>query len=85
VLAKDPDRAADLDRVLGSLLEGLRVVTVLLHPYLPATAARLLGALGAPELALEGAAFKRAPAQTGGEARGEHRIEAIAPLFPRVN
>ena len=30
-LAKDPDRAAELDRVLASLAEGLRVVAVLLH------------------------------------------------------
>ena len=29
-LAKDPERAADLGKVLASLLEGLRIVTVLL-------------------------------------------------------
>jgi methionyl-tRNA synthetase len=51
VLAKDPARAGDLDRVLASLVEGLRVVTVLLHPYLPASTARLLAALDAPVLA----------------------------------
>ncbi len=50
VLAKDPSRAGDLDRVLGSLIEGLRVVTVLLHPYLPASTERLLEALGAPRI-----------------------------------
>jgi methionyl-tRNA synthetase len=50
VLAKDPDRARDLDRVLGTLVEGLRVVTTLLHPYLPASTERLLQALDAPVL-----------------------------------
>jgi methionyl-tRNA synthetase len=35
-LAKDPERAADLDRVLRTLAEGLRVVTVLLSPWIPA-------------------------------------------------
>ena len=54
-LAKDDARAEDLDRVLRTLAEGLRVVTVLLWPYLPASAERLLAALGAPELSLAGA------------------------------
>jgi len=48
VLVKDPARAGDLDRVLGSLVAGLRVVTVLLQPYLPASTERLLQALDAP-------------------------------------
>ena len=41
-LAKDESRAGDLDRVLGTLIEGLRVVSVLLHPYLPASTETLL-------------------------------------------
>ncbi|HEY7952423.1 MAG TPA: methionine--tRNA ligase, partial [Solirubrobacteraceae bacterium] len=51
VLAKDPARAGDLDRVLGSLIEGLRIVTTQLHPYLPASSERLLAALAEPVLA----------------------------------
>jgi methionyl-tRNA synthetase len=73
-LAKDPERAADLDRVLASLVEALRVVGVLLHPWLPETSAKLLDALGAPELDLDGARM-----QAG-------RLGAIArlePLFPK--
>jgi methionyl-tRNA synthetase len=50
VLAKDPTRAVDLDRVLGTLVQGLRIVTTLLHPYLPASTERLLAALDAPAL-----------------------------------
>jgi methionyl-tRNA synthetase len=45
-LAKDPEQAAKLDTVLRSLAEGLRVVTVLLHAYMPETTERLMGALG---------------------------------------
>jgi methionyl-tRNA synthetase len=45
-LAKDPEQAAKLDTVLASLAEGLRVVTVLLHAYMPETTERLMGALG---------------------------------------
>src|ERR687898_1382173 len=45
-LAKDPAEAAKLDTVLRSLAVGLRVVTVLLHAYMPETTERLMGALG---------------------------------------
>ena len=45
-LAKDPDQADHLAVVLRSLAEGLRTVTILLHPYLPESSAKLLAALG---------------------------------------
>jgi methionyl-tRNA synthetase len=77
-LAKDPERADELDRVLGTLVEGLRVVAVLLWPYLPASSERLLEALGAGggalDLSLAGAAFG-----TGKIAR----VEKIESLFPK--
>ena len=73
-LAKDEDRAVDLDRVLRTLVEGLRVVTVLLWPYLPASAERLLDALGAPDVSLAGAEL--------GAGRIE-RVRALEALFPK--
>ena len=73
-LAKDEASAGELDVVLASLVEGLRVLTVLLQPWLPATAERLLGALGSPDCALEAA-------QLG--ARRVGAVEAIEPLFPK--
>jgi methionyl-tRNA synthetase len=73
-LAKDDARAADLDRVLRSLAEGLRVITVLLSPLLPTTAGKLLGALGTPDVALSGARFG---------ASIPERVERIEPLFPK--
>jgi methionyl-tRNA synthetase len=72
-LAKDPARAADLDRVLASLHEGLRVITVLLHPFLPVATAKLLAALGRPEIDFEHARCAPAPI----------RVEALEPLFPK--
>jgi methionyl-tRNA synthetase len=45
-LAKDESRGADLDRVLFSLWEGLRLVTTELQPYIPEAADKLLTALG---------------------------------------
>ena len=41
-LAKDPEQAELLNTVLRSLAEGLRVVTVLLAPYMPESTAKLL-------------------------------------------
>jgi methionyl-tRNA synthetase len=73
-LAKDPDRADDLDRVLRTLAEGLRVVAVLLAPWIPGSAEKLLAALGAPDLSLAGARF-------GAGALGA--IEPLEPLFPK--
>jgi methionyl-tRNA synthetase len=74
-LAKGEARAEELDRVLATLAEGLRVVSVLLHPYLPDSTRRLLDALGAPALSLEEARFG---------AGSIERVRAIRPLFPKV-
>ena len=73
-LAKEDDRAEELTSVLGNLAEGLRSVTVLLWPYLPASAARLLDALGAPDVSLQGAELG---------AGGIERVSAIGALFPK--
>ena len=73
-LAKDEARAEDLDRVLRTLAEGLRAVTVLLWPYLPASAERLLAALGAPDVSLAGAELG---------AGGIERVSTIESLFPK--
>jgi methionyl-tRNA synthetase len=51
-LAKDDAQAPQLDRVLVTLLAGLRTVGVLLHPYMPASTDRLLDALGVEERSL---------------------------------
>jgi methionyl-tRNA synthetase len=74
VLAKDAARAAELDRVLASLGEGLRVVAVALHPWIPESVGKLLGALGAPELELDGARM------TAGRLAS---VATLQPLFPK--
>jgi methionyl-tRNA synthetase len=76
-LAKDDGRAGELDSVLYTLADGLRAVAIALAAYLPATAPRILAALGqSAELAWEHVAPNRTVAARG--------IEASAPLFPRV-
>jgi methionyl-tRNA synthetase len=74
--AKDDARADELDRTLASLAEGLRVVGVLLHPYLPESTTKLLAALGAPDTSLEAAEFGRG----GG---GDGPVSKLEPLFPK--
>jgi methionyl-tRNA synthetase len=75
-LAKDEANAAQLDTALRSLAEGLRVITVLLHPYIPDTAERLLAALGIDDRTLDGAGYGAHP--------GGNRVEAVPPLFPKI-
>jgi methionyl-tRNA synthetase len=75
-LAKDEDQAERLDQVLYTLAEGLRVVSVLLHPFMPGSAERLLKALGQGDLSLDRA---RLGATGGGAQIGE-----LGQLFPRV-
>jgi len=58
----------------GTLAEGLRVVMVVLSPWLPDTAERLLAALGTPDVSLEGARLG---------AGGLERVERLEPLFPK--
>jgi methionyl-tRNA synthetase len=75
-LAKDESQAERLDQVLYSIAEGLRVVSVLLHPFMPGSAERLLGALGREELELGAAEL--------GAAGGGARVGELGQLFPRV-
>jgi methionyl-tRNA synthetase len=74
-LARDPADAERLDETLASLAEGLRVVSVLIHPYMPATVENLLEAIGAPSVAFEAATF----AGRGSRAQ----VTALQPLFPK--
>ena len=61
VLAKDEQRAAELDQVLASLIAALRVLALLLHPYLPASTHLLLSALRHDDRSLAGAEWEWEP------------------------
>jgi methionyl-tRNA synthetase len=74
-LARDPSQTAALDETLASLAEGLRAISVLLHPYIPASVEKLLLALGAPEVSYERALFAE---------RGNGLpVQTLEPLFPK--
>ncbi|HEX5308725.1 MAG TPA: methionine--tRNA ligase [Solirubrobacteraceae bacterium] len=74
-LAKDEARSDELARVLLSLAEGVRVVSVLLHPYLPDSTTKALDALGAPDISLASATFGSADLRA---------VTALPPLFPKT-
>jgi methionyl-tRNA synthetase len=74
-LARDPAAAERLDETLASLAEGVRVVSVLLHPYMPGSTGRLLEALGAPDVGFGRAVF----AERGSGAS----VSELQPLFPK--
>jgi methionyl-tRNA synthetase len=75
-LAKDEGAAERLDQVLYSLAEGLRFVSVLVYPYMPESAGKLLAALGQEDLSYDGAAFGARP--------GGATVAKLDPLFPRI-
>jgi len=74
-MAKEPPLADQLDETLASLHEGIRTVSVLLHSFIPASAERLLEALGAPDRSYEAATFS--PNGSG------VRVQTLPPLFPK--
>jgi methionyl-tRNA synthetase len=63
-----------LDSVLYNLAEGMRVLALLLHPYMPDSSGRLLEALAEGDRELS--AF--------GARGGGQTIERIPPLFPKL-
>ncbi len=75
-LAKEPDRAEELDAVLLGLAEGLRSVSILLAPFMPEATSKLLAALGVSDTSIGSAGF--------GNGAAGNRIGELAPLFPRI-
>jgi methionyl-tRNA synthetase len=74
-VARDDARGDELDRILRSLVEGLRVVTVLLHAYMPAATVRVLSALDQPVTDYGHARY--------GAGQGGSRLGQLEPLFPK--
>ncbi|PLX95806.1 MAG: methionine--tRNA ligase [Desulfuromonas sp.] len=77
-LAKNPDDRGRLSTVMYNLLEGTRLIALLIKPFMPETGGKILSILGcSPELEIGG------HEQWGGLTPGI-QIEKAAPLFPRI-
>ena len=68
------DPGAAVDAVMGDALEALRIVAVLLHPWMPASAAKLLAALGTDDVSYAAASLG---------AGHVTRVDRLEPLFPK--
>jgi methionyl-tRNA synthetase len=79
-LAKDAsaEAQAELDATLYGLAEGLRVTSILLQPYIPKSTLTLLTAIGHDAQANE------LSAAVFGAGAGGFKIDALAPLFPKL-
>lgn len=80
-LAKDPARADELDVVLYTLAEGLRMLGSLVYPAMPRTAQEIWRRLGVERAILD---VPWAEQQTWGLLRDGMRVDKGAPLFPRL-
>ncbi|MHB8453020.1 MAG: methionine--tRNA ligase, partial [Mycobacteriales bacterium] len=84
-LARDPERAAELDRVLYAAGESLRAVAVLLAPVIPGACESLWAALGAADAGLGPLADQRlGEVARWGQLPAGARVTKLAPLFPRL-
>ncbi|HRS87054.1 MAG TPA: methionine--tRNA ligase [Syntrophales bacterium] len=78
-LAKDPSRRDRLDTVIYNCLEALRVIAVLISPFMPGTAEKILGALG-----LDGKGVRLDSIENWGGLPEGNKLTRIEALFPRV-
>lgn len=79
-LAKDPQKTSELEKVLYNLWEGLRICSIFLHPFMPATTVEIMKRLGLPS---EAADFMLTEAEWGGKTR-QGQVVTGDPLFPRL-
>ena len=86
VLAKDEASLPRLKAVLSNLIEAIRFIGVLLTPFLPDTAASIMGQIGSPAADLDSLKeFGSAPARKVGEAKALFARIDEAKMMERIN
>ncbi len=80
-LAKDPERKEELEAVMYNLLEGLRVISGLVYPVMPGSAAAMQKLLG---LDPDARFFDLALVKTWGTLVPGTELEKPSVLFPRI-
>ena len=75
-LAKDPGQLPRVAQILANSMEGLRVITDVLEPFMPVTAGRLSAMLNV-DYAIAGKPW-------GAGFTAGHKVKAPAALFPRI-
>ena len=79
-LAKDPANKIRLDRIIYNLLESLRVTAVLISPFMPGSAEKIIAQIGITDVASQNYDSIR---RWGGLSSGI-QLNRADPLFPRV-
>lgn len=80
-LAKDPAKKARLNTVMYNLAETLRIVAILISPYMPNTAPKVWSQLG---LGTNFAAATLSDAQGWGRIPAGTKVSKPEPIFPRI-
>ncbi len=80
VLAKDPANRGRLETIIYNLLEALRITAVLISPFMPGSAARIMDQIGIADVA--GQTFESL--RTWGGLKAGNVLKRGEALFPRV-
>ena len=81
VLAKDEEQKDKLNSVLYNLAESIRIISVMIKPFMPHTAAKIWDQLGI----VEGESTTWESAGTFGIIEEGTKVKKAAPLFPRID
>ena len=81
VLGKDESRKAELNRVLYDLVESLRIISVMIEPFIPVTARRIWSQLN---LAQDFSAVRLSDIESWGNFPIGKQINKPEQLFPRI-
>ena len=79
-LAKDPANRDRLKSILYNLLEALRIIAILITPFMPGSAAKIFGQLGITDAADRNFESLR----SWGGLKAGNTLKGGEPLFPRV-
>ncbi len=77
-LAKNEDDKEKLGTVMYNLIEAIRIMAVVMQPFMPATAEKIFAQINATEKNLESA-------KTFGATKAGVKVGAAAPLFSRID
>ena len=80
-LAKDPSKKQELANVLYNLTESLRVISVLIEPFMPTTAKRIWEQLALPQ---DFATVQLKDIETWDGVPANHQVGTPEQLFPRI-
>ena len=80
-LAKDPEKKEHLNSVMYNLAESLRIISVLISPFMPSTAEKIWGQLG---IAQDFSCVQLADIKTWGNMPVGTKVNKPEQIFPRI-